>query len=104
MRIENLLSREIVEETLRGMELKRDLTTNSNGEFTILGYDNGDGGEFFIFIERHHNLEYIKSLADMIANTQKEYLGCDEIDYFVYNSEGEIIYVGDEESKTTTMN
>ena len=104
MRIENLLSKEVVEETLRGMELKRDFTTNSNGEFTILGCDNSDDGEFFIFIERHPHLEYIKPLADMLANTQKEYFGCEEIDYFVYNSEGEIIYVGDEESKTTTMN
>ena len=103
MRIENLLSREQVEETLRCMELKRELTTSSNGEFTILYCDYSGDEEFFIFIERHSHLEYIKSLANMMANIQKEYFGCDEIDYFVYNPEGDMIYIGNEESKTTTM-
>ena len=49
MGIENLLSREQVEETLRGMELKRKLTTNSNKEFTILGCDYNSDEKFFIF-------------------------------------------------------
>ena len=109
MRIEDSLLEKITEKKLRDMELKRELTTNDEGRFSVLEYCEKE--RVYTFVVGCPSFEYAKAAADLLTSFAREMnentltkLMESDVNYYVYNPKGEMVYVGDEDEIPDTMN